>query len=75
MKRGNRNRKDPDLSEEGRAAPGKRTDGRKHHGYFRLKSAIFWDKMSTKQRQIAEAARKYPGESLKSVGGLKSDII
>jgi group II intron reverse transcriptase/maturase len=32
-----------------------------------MDTQIFWDKLSTKQRQIAEAARKYPGESLKSV--------
>jgi hypothetical protein len=113
------NRRDRDLSKEGRAVPGKRTDGRKQHGYFGLKSicvylkeggltpkrsdpkvnahegsvptglrpgsdptasahglksAIFWEKLSTKQRQIASdrrsaSARKYPGGSLKSVGG------
>jgi hypothetical protein len=40
-----------------------------------MDTQIFWDKLSTKQRQIAEAARKYPGESLKSVGGPRSDII
>jgi retron-type reverse transcriptase len=32
-----------------------------------MDTQIFWNKMSTKQRQIAEAARKHPGESLKSV--------
>jgi group II intron reverse transcriptase/maturase len=32
-----------------------------------MDTQIFWEKVSTKQRQIAEAARKYPGESLKSV--------
>jgi hypothetical protein len=30
---GELNRKDPNLSKEGRVAPGKRTDERKHHGY------------------------------------------
>jgi retron-type reverse transcriptase len=32
-----------------------------------MDTQIFWDKVSTKQRRIAEAARKFPGESLKSV--------
>jgi hypothetical protein len=33
MKRGNRNRRDPDLREEGRAAPEKRTAGGKQYGH------------------------------------------
>jgi retron-type reverse transcriptase len=32
-----------------------------------MDTQIFWDTLSTKQRRIAEAARKFSGESLKSV--------
>jgi hypothetical protein len=32
-----------------------------------MDTQLFWDKVSTKQRRIAEAAWKFPGASLKSV--------